>query len=65
MDKEWWRSKTAWGGVLTGVSVATGGAGAYLTGNTDLGTCLTALATGIGIIITAIGLRSAISTQKK
>lgn len=65
MDKSWWKSKTAWGGVLTGGGIILSSTGAYLLEEIDAWTALTGVISGIGIILVAIGLRSAIAVNSK
>ncbi|GAI88534.1 unnamed protein product, partial [marine sediment metagenome] len=65
MDKSWWKSRTAWGGVLTGGGVILSSAGSYLLEKTDAWTALMGVISGIGIILVAVGLRSAVANSKK
>lgn len=59
MSKPWYKSKTKVGGVLIGLSLITGGAGYYLTGEmTSTDAILQAIA-GISSILIITGIRDA------
>jgi len=62
MNEPWYASKTKVGGVLIGISLIIGAVGRYLTGDYDIMYSLQAIATGIGIILTIVGIRNAIES---
>ncbi|GAH67805.1 unnamed protein product [marine sediment metagenome] len=61
MDKSWWKSKTAWGGVLAGGGIVLSSTGAFLSEEIDAWTALMGVISGVGIILVAVGLRSAVA----
>jgi len=60
MEKPWYKSKTKVGGILIGISLITGGAGYYLTGETTSTDAILQILTGLGAILTITGIRDAI-----
>jgi len=65
MIKPWYRSKTKVGAVLVGGGMVLTAAGRLLLGEVDANTALINIATGVGIILVAVGLRDAIDKKKQ
>ncbi len=65
MDKPWWKSRTAWGGVCIGGGMVLSGTGNILLEEGDFCTNIKMIVAGIGIVLIAVGLRDAISKIPK
>ena len=64
MNKPWYRSKTKVGAFLVGGGMILTAGGQFLLDEIDLAAAVIAAIVGVGIILTAIGLRDAIDQKK-
>lgn len=64
MNKPWYKSKTCWGALFIGGGMMLTGCGQFLLGELDYDTAAFGVLTGVGIILTAVGLRDAIDEKK-
>ncbi|GAH85031.1 unnamed protein product [marine sediment metagenome] len=64
MNKPWWKSRTKVGGVLVGGGMILTSGGKFLLDEIDIVVACVGIVTGIGIILTAIGLRDAIEKKQ-
>lgn len=64
MNKPWYKSRTKVGAVLVGGGMILTFTGRFFLGEMDFVTCAIGQVTGVGIILTAIGLRDAIEKNQ-
>ena len=56
-EKAWYQSKTKWGALLLGGSAVLGTIGAFLSGQIEVTSLITALMSEIGVICGIFGIR--------
>ena len=57
MQKQWWKSKAIWGGLLTCASGVLAGVGAFLNGQLDVNALIQQVIPLIGMGLGIIGIR--------